>query len=365
MAHFVFGRTEQGGTVTAYVLSNRRGARVTILDYGCTVQSLLVPDARGGLTDVVLGYDTVAEYEKNGGFAGAVIGRVANRIGAGAFTLNGKPYFLARNDGPNHLHGGFRGFDKQLWKADEGDGSLTFSRRSPDGEEHYPGNLDVTVTYSLSGENELRITYDAETDADTVVNLTNHSYFNLHGGGTVLSHTLQVFAEQFAENDPNCLPTGRLLPVEGTPFDFRKPKELGRDIDRRDTQLQYGGGYDHNYVLSEPGPLRRAAVLSGPETGIELTVLATQPGLQVYSGNALTPRNGKRGGTVDRRCALCLETQVFPNAMACPHFPSPILRKAEHYREETVYRFGIRTPDCAPAANRGINQAPELPLPAI
>lgn len=352
MSHFVFGRTEAGELVTAYELSNGEGMRATILDYGCTIQSLFVPNAGGGLTDVVQGYDTVTEYEKNGGFMGAAIGRVANRIGAGEFTLNGKTFHLARNDGVNHLHGGFRGFDKRIWKAEEKNGALVFSRLSPDGEENYPGDLDVTIRYTLTEKNELRVAYDADTDADTVVNLTNHSYFNLHGGGSVLGHTLQVLAEQFTEIDAGCLPTGKFLPVEGTPFDFQKPKLLGRDIEISNLQLQYGGGYDHNFVLSEPGPLRKAAILSGPETGIELTVFTTQPGLQIYSGNGLTTRKGKRSGGIERRCALCLETQLFPNAMACMNFPSPILIKSEHYREETIYQFVIRTPDGTLAAKR-------------
>lgn len=341
MTRFTFGNTTAGETVTAFVLANRQGVRAVILDYGCTVQSLSVPDAHGGLTDVVLGYDTVEEYQENGGYLGAVIGRVANRIGAGSFALRGETFRLALNDGPNHLHGGLRGFDKYIWRAEEKGDLLVFSRTSPDGEEGYPGSLETAVAYELTEENELHITYEARTDADTIVNLTNHSYFNLDGRETVLDHVLQVHAERFTENDEHCLPTGRLISVEGTPFDFRKPKCLGEEIEKADVQLARGGGYDHNFVLSDPGEMKKAAVLRSLATGITMTVSTTLPGLQVYSGNSLTPRKGKGGGQIGRRSGICLETQVFPNAMACAGFPSPILRKNGHYHEETAYRFEI------------------------
>ncbi|SHI23030.1 aldose 1-epimerase [Sporobacter termitidis DSM 10068] len=341
MTQFVFGRTKTGHTVTGYCLENSRGAEATILDYGCTVQSLRVPDAEGRLTDVVLGYDTIGEYEENGGYAGAAIGRVANRIGGAEFSLNGETYRLARNDGENHLHGGLKGFDKCIWSAVIKGDAHVFSRRSPAGEENYPGSLDVKITYTLTDDNALRITYDADTDADTIINLTNHSYFNLNGKGSVLGHSLQVLADRFLENDPYCLPTGKLLPAKGTPFDFGEPKQIGRDIDAACTQLTRCGGYDHNFVLSDPVEMKRAAVLHSAESGIRMTVLTTQPGLQVYSGNSLTPRKGKNGVSYGRRDAICLETQVFPNAMAHTHFPSPVLKKNEHYHTETCYQFEI------------------------
>lgn len=341
MTSYQFGNTKEGCAVTAYCLKNKRGAMATILDYGGIVQSLYVSNAQGGLTDVVLGYDTVAEYEENGGYVGAAIGRVANRIGNSEFTLNGKTYRLTANNGVNHLHGGLIGFDRVLWKADARDNSLVLTRLSPDGEENYPGNLSVKITYTLTDDNALQIFYDAGTDADTIINLTNHSYFNLDGKGSALGHYLQVFAEQFTENDEACLPTGKLLDAAGTPFDFRQPKPLGRDIDLPDVQLKNGGGYDHNFVLSDQSKLKKAAVLYSPATGISMTTLTTQPGLQVYSGNWLSPRPGKNGGHIAPRGAVCLETQVYPNAMAHAHFPSPILRANTHYHTETVYRFDI------------------------
>ncbi|HWP50299.1 MAG TPA: aldose epimerase family protein [Clostridia bacterium] len=343
MMHFLFGYTKKGEPVTAYRLENRRGATVTLLDYGCTVQSLCVPNSQGGLTDVVLGYDTVQEYEENGGFVGAAIGRVANRIGRSEFTLNGRTYHLARNDGVNHLHGGIRGFDKYIWNAVVKRDTLVFTRVSPDGEENYPGNLTVHISYALTDDNELQITYDADTDADTIINLTNHSYFNLNGKGTVLGHYLQMFADQFTENDENCLPTGRLLDTARTPLDFKEPKQIGRDIDADDTQILYGGGYDHNFVLANTTEFKNAAILYSPETGIRMITSTMLPGMQVYSGNALTPRKGKNGNFFGRRGAICLETQVYPNAMACVHFPSPILKPNEHYHTETSYRFEIQS----------------------
>ena len=339
MMQYIFGNTKNGESVSAYCLTNNRGASVTILDYGCIVQALTVPNAQGALTDVVLGYDTVAEYEANDGYLGAVIGRFANRIGKSEFTLGGKTYQLARNDGENHLHGGIRGFDKFIWNASERGNALELTRVSPDGEENYPGNLTVKVTYELTDDNELRIIYDAYTDADTVVNFTNHSYFNLNGSGTALNHTLQVFAEEFTENDEHCLPTGKLLKTSGTPFDFSQPKQLGLDICADNVQLVYGNGYDHNFVLSDSEVLKKAAVLFSPETGIAMTTFTTLPGMQVYSSNWLTARKGKNRSQIDRRGAICLETQVFPNALACPNFPSPILRAGEHFHSETVYRF--------------------------
>lgn len=339
MTHYIFGYTKDGEAVTAYRLTNKIGAQAIILDYGCTVQALSVPNAQGGFTDVVLGYDTVLEYEKNDAYLGAAIGRVGNRIGNGEFTLNEKAYQLAKNDGENHLHGGIKGFDKYIWEAHEEENMLSLTRLSPDGEENYPGNLFVRISYELTEDNELRIIYDADTDKDTVVNLTNHSYFNLSGKGTALEHSLRIFAETFTENDTACLPTGELLKTAGTPFDFSEPKSVGRDIGLDDTQLRNGNGYDHNFVLSDKAEMKKAAVLFSPETGIQMTTFTTLPGMQLYSGNWLTQRRGKGGNPIDRRFAVCLETQVFPNALALPHFPSPILRKDEHYHTVTIYRF--------------------------
>lgn len=330
-----FGATRDGLPVTAYCLRNGSGASVTLLDYGATVQSLCVLNRRGGTTDVALGYDTLAEYEAQDAYLGATVGRVANRIGGACFSLNGTHYPLARNDGENHLHGGLLGFDKRLWHAALQGDALVFSRLSPDGEEGYPGNLQVTVAFSLTEDNALRIRYDAETDRDTLINLTNHTYFNLNGGGTVLDHTLQVFAQRITENDSASLPTGRALDVTGTPFDFRQPKTIGADIGEADEQLRRGGGYDHNFVLAG----RQAAVLFSAQSGVELTVETDLPGMQVYTANFLSQRQGKAGRRMGPRDGVCLETQLFPNAMRCYGFPSPVLHPGEHLHLETIYRF--------------------------
>ena len=333
-----FGNLQDGRAVTAATLRNKSGAALMVLDYGATVQSLCVPNRDGGQTDVVLGYDTAAGYGTNDAYLGATIGRVGNRIGNAEFSLNGRRYVLAKNDGANHLHGGNEGFDKQFWRMAAQGESLLCWRTSPDGEEGYPGNLDVRVCFTLTEDNTLRIVYDAETDADTLVNLTNHSYFNLNGGGDVLGHRVQIFAERFAENGEGCLPTGRLLPVDGTPFDFRSEKRIGADIDADDEQLRLAGGYDHNYVLSG----KKAAVLYSPDTGIEMTVTTDLPGMQFYSGNFLTDRQGKQGGAIHRRDAACFETQLYPNAMNCYGFPSPVLRAGKHLHSETCYSFRVR-----------------------
>ena len=333
-----FGTLKDGRTVTAATLTNKAGASLTVLDYGATIQRLCIPDRAGNPVDVVLGYDTIAEYVQHGEFLGATIGRVGNRIGNAEFSLNGTRYQLAKNDGENHLHGGKEGFDRKMWRMAAQDGSLLCWRTSPDGEEGYPGNLQVRVCFTLTDENRLCIVYDAETDADTLVNLTNHSYFNLNGHGSVLGHLLQMPSERFAENDAGCLPTGRLLPVENTAFDFRQEKEIGADIGAEEEQLILAGGYDHNYVLCG----KKAAVLYGPESGIEMTVETDLPGMQFYTGNSLPECRGKNGEDIFRRSAACFETQLYPNAMNCWGFPSPVLRTSAHLHSETDYVFRVR-----------------------
>lgn len=334
---FPFGALSTGEVVTAYRIETSLGASVTLIDYGAAVQSLLVPDARGGLTDVVLGYDSAAEYQRNNGHLGATIGRHGNRIGGAAFSLGGKVYQLAANNGPNHLHGGTRGFDKYLWQADCGEDFVRFSRLSPDGEENYPGDLAVCVTYTLTGDNTLRIVYDADTSADTVVNLTNHSYFNLAGGGSALGTELLIHAQRFTELGEGTLPTGRILPVEGTPLDFRRFKPIGRDIGADCEQLRLGGGYDHNFVLSG----RHAACARSTASGIQMDVYTDMPGVQLYSANGLSARPGKGGRVMAEYFAFCLETQLFPNAMSCYGFPSPVLRAGCHLHSETDYAFSV------------------------
>lgn len=334
---FPFGALSSGEAVTAYRIENALGASVTLLDYGAAVQSLLVPNAHGGLTDVVLGYDSAAEYQRNNGHLGATIGRHGNRIGGAAFSLGGREYKLAANNGPNHLHGGTRGFDKYIWQAVCGGDFVRFSRLSPDGEENYPGDLAVSVTYTLTEDNTLRLVYDADTSKDTVVNLTNHSYFNLGGGGSALDTELRIHAERFTELGEGTLPTGRILPVERTPLDFRRFKPLGQDIDADCEQLRLGGGYDHNFVLSG----RHAACARSAASGIQMDVYTDMPGVQLYSANGLSVRSGKGGKAMAEHSAFCLETQLFPNAMTCYGFPSPVLRAGCHLHSETDYAFSV------------------------
>ncbi len=332
-----FGTLPDGTPVTAARLENASGASVTILDYGATIQSLCVPGRDGRLTEVVLGYDTAAEYAVNGGHLGGTIGRVGNRIGGARFSLGGKTYELAKNNGANHLHGGVRGFDKFVWDMRATEEGILCERLSPDGEEGYPGNLRMCVTFTFSEDHALRIAYDADTDADTLVNPTNHAYFNLNGGGDAMGHWLQIFADRFCENDAASLPTGRLLDVAGTPFDFRAGKPIGTDIGADDEQLRRGNGYDHNFCLGGA----RAAILRGEQTGIEMTTYTDMPGVQLYTANGMHRMVGHGGAMMAPREAVCLETQLWPNGMNCWGFPSPVLRAGQHLHSETTYAFSV------------------------
>lgn len=333
-----FGITMEGKTVTAYRLENLAEASVVVLDYGATVQSVCVPDQNGCMTDVVLGYDTVAEYERQDDYLGATIGRMCNRIGKGVFSLDGVTYHLEVNCGQNHSHGGVRGFNKRMWEARILDEALEMSLFSPDGEEGYPGNLAVKVLFRFSEDNHLVISYEAVSDKSTIINFTNHSYYNLNGGRSAMGHELQIFAERFLETDAEGLPTGRYLDVESTPFDFRKPKIVADNIYRQHSQLTIGNGYDHTYVLSG----RKAAVLLGPESGIYLAVSTDLPGLQLYTANYLTKRTGKNGLIMKARDAICLETQLFPDGMAHYGFPSPVLPGNKPVHFESEYVFGVK-----------------------
>ena len=334
---FPFGKLSDGTEVTAARIENASGASATILSYGAAIQSVRVPDRDGKLVEVALGFDTAAEYETGRGHLGAVIGRVANRLGGAEFSLNEKTYRLVKNNGENHIHGGIRGFDKYDWSLSALDDAVVCERLSPDGEEGYPGNLRVRITYALTADNALHIVYDADTDADTLVNLTNHSYFNLNGGGDALAHRVQIFAERFCENDASGLPTGKLLDVAGTPFDFRAPKAAGADIGADDEQLRRGNGYDHNFCLCG----RRAAVVTGDKSGVVMTVETDLPGMQFYSANGLRVQAGHGGAMMGARQALCFETQLWPNGLRCYGFPSPVLRKEQHLHSETVYAFSV------------------------
>ena len=332
----VFGTLPDGRAVTAWTLTNENGLQAEILDLGATIRSILVPNRQGELVDIALGYDTVEDYLSNDGYLGATIGRFANRIKGASFELNGKTYPLYANNGENHLHGGRVGFDRYLWDVAQGDNGLSFSRLSPHGEEGYPGNLKITVTMGWEG-NRLVIRYEATCDQDTVINFTNHCYFNLNGTGTILGHQMQIAAQEYTENGPDCAPTGRILPVEGSAMDFRSPKTVGRDIFSGDPSVKYFGGYDSNFILSG----HPVAITTGEVSGITMITDTDQPGLQLYTGNALTPRKGKAGADYGIHSALCLETQHFPDSIHNPQWPSCILRAGEQFRSFTSYTFGL------------------------
>lgn len=339
-----FGSLSTGEAVSRYIIENG-SVSVGVLDYGCTVQSILVPDGKGNLVDVVLGYDTAADYERGSSFFGAFVGRYANRIANSRFPLNGKTIELTPNEGKNHLHGVL---SRCLYDAEVGENRVTFRRRSPAGEEGYPGALDITVTYTLDWDNALRLDYRVTSDADTVLNLTNHSYFNLdgHDSGSVEAQILRLSADRFTPLGAGSIPTGEIRPVQGTPFDFRLPKALGRDIDAEDEQLRLGSGYDHNFVLSAPGLERPFAVAQSEKTGIELECFTTQPGVQLYTGNFVQEDAargcGKGRAAYGRRSGFCLETQHYPDSPNRPDFPSTLLRAGEAYHEVTIYRFSNR-----------------------
>lgn len=341
----LFGRTVAGEAVEKYTLTNRAGASAAIITYGGAIQSLLVPDKTGALVDVSLGCATVADYERQNANLGALIGRFGNRIGGGKFTLNGTEYKLYCNDGNNHLHGGKIGYNRRVWAAEEKPDALELTLLSPDGEEGYPGNLTVKVLYSLSDENELSIVYTAVSDSDTVVNLTNHCYFNLEGegSGSILGHQLRMNSAEFTENSDECLPTGVISPVEGTPLDFRTFHTLGERIDCDDIQLKNCGGYDHNFIIARTaGGMALAAELWSEKSGILMKTFTTKPGVQLYSGNFMNDLPGKGGKTYGKREGVCLETQFYPNAMACENFPSPVLKLGETYHHATCYRFEVK-----------------------
>ena len=343
-----FGKLPDGTAVESFTLRNARGVEVRAITYGAIITSLRVPDRAGRLGDVVLGHDDLAGYLDKPAYFGSVVGRYGNRIAKGRFTLDGKTYTLATNNGPNHLHGGIRGFDKVVWKADPtaaGTAAVTFRYTSPDGEEGYPGTLAARVTYTLSDKGELTFDYSATTDKATPINLTQHSYFNLGAPGSdILGHELTLEADRFTPVDPTLIPTGQLAPVAGTPFDFRKPTAIGARIGQDDEQLKRGGGYDHNFVLSGAGEgLRRAGLLADPKTGRTMEILTTEPGVQFYSGNFLDGTIKGKGGVVYKhRSGLCLETQHFPDSPNQPSFPSTILRPGKEYRSKTVLVFGVK-----------------------
>ena len=339
-----FGKTKEGTEVFLYTLKNKAGMQVQITNFGGVVYSLTAPDRNGKLDDVVLGWDSVADYEKQGPYFGALIGRYGNRIAGGKFTLEGKPVQLTVNDGPNTLHGGKVGFDKRVWQVvDYKPESLHLRYLSKDGEEGFPGNLTADVIYTLTDKNELKIEYAATTDKPTVVNLTNHAYFNLkgHGNGEIVDHALELKASKFTPVDKTLIPSGELKAVAGTPFDFTRPTKLSAHIGDNDQQLKYGLGFDHNWVLDSGGKsLALAARLSETTTGRVLEVSTDQPGIQFYSGNFLqNGTKGKGGKVYNHRGGLCLETQHFPDSPNHANFPSTELKPGQKYHTVTIYRF--------------------------
>lgn len=349
-----FGKTAAGTPVEVYTLTNSRGVKMRVMTYGAIVLSLETPDRAGRSADIVLGYNTLAEYEKATPYFGAIVGRFANRIANGRFSVDGKEYKLATNNNPGGtscaLHGGVVGFDKVVWRAEglakEGAQGLRLRYLSKDGEEGYPGNLDLQATYWLTDQNEWRIEYEATVDKASPVNVTQHSYFNLkgEGHGDVLGHELQLAASKFTPVNQGLIPTGEISPVAGTSLDFTKPMAVGARVDSKEEQMRLGGGYDHNFVLdSQTGDLALAASVHEPVSGRILEVLTTEPGIQFYGGNFLDGTlTGKSGNKYVYRGGFCLETQHYPDSPNQKSFPNTVLRPGKTYRSVTVYRFGVR-----------------------
>ena len=346
-----FGTAPDGQPVELYTLRNSKGAEATIMTYGGIVTTLKMPDNKGQYADIVLGYDNLDGYLKVSPYFGALIGRYGNRIGGAKFTLEGQTYNLATNDGPNCLHGGNRGFDKVVWKVVQADvgpqgPELELSYYSKDGEEGFPGNLDVTATYTLTQDNELRLDFTAHTDKATVANLTHHSYFNLagQGNGDILGHEVYVNSDEITPVDAVLIPTGQLQPVEGTPFDFRTPTAIGARIDSDNEQLKFGKGYDHNWVINKPmGQLGLMARVTESSCGRVMEVFSTEPGLQFYSGNFLDGSiTGKGGQVYKHRYGFCMEPQHYPDSPNKPNFPSVALKPGETYHNTIIYKFSVK-----------------------
>ncbi len=337
-----FGTTKNGEEVTCYTLENKNGMKAEFIDYGAIIVSLFVPDKDGKLDDVVLGYDDVAAYEANGCFFGALIGRHGNRIGGASFELNGVTYELEKNDGENNPHGGTPGYHKVMYQVETSDDSVTFSRTSPHMEQGYPGNLDLSVTYTLTDDNELKITYTAKSDQDTLCNMTNHSYFNLkgHDGGEITDHNVWIKANGFTETSDDLIPNGTIVDVTGTPMDFRTKKAIGDEIGADYKPLVIAGGYDHNYALDKKsGALEKVAELSEDRSGRTMEVYTDLPGMQLYTGNFIEKENGKGGTVYTKRNGVCFETQFFPNSIHVPSFDSCVLKAGETFTTTTIYRF--------------------------
>lgn len=335
----LFGKMPDGAEVYCWTLTNETGTvSADIIEYGATLRSLIVPDKNGVKTDVVLGYDTLEEYRNNDGYIGATVGRFANRICKGKFSLNGTEYTVATNDGPNHLHGGNIGYDKRLWEIKPEGEALACYITSPDGEEGYPGELKLKVTYSFEN-NGLKIAYNAICDKDTVFNPTNHAYFNLDGNGKINDQYLLINADKFTPNDADCLPTGEVLDVKGTCMDFTDFHKIGERADCDEIYVKPYGGYDVNFILNGNSP---ACKVYSENNGIVMTVETTEPGVQLYTGNSTSDRNGKNGTKYGWRSAFCLETQHYPDCVNHPEWPSCVLKAGETFSSTTVYKFSIK-----------------------
>jgi aldose 1-epimerase len=339
-----FNDTLNGEQVSLHFLRNKNNVEIAITNYGARIVALIVPDNKNQPTDVVVGFDSLQGYlDSTETYHGAIVGRYANRIARGQFMLNGHTYQLPINNPPNHLHGGPKGFNNQVWKVgDIKSNCIRLTYFSKDGEENYPGNLDVTVCYTLTEENDLKIDYDVTTDKPTILNITAHPFFNLNGQGTgtVENHLLQINADNYTPVDETVIPTG-VVSVEGTPFDFRKTKEIGENINDDDQQLEYGAGYDHNFVLNGRG-LRHAGIAMGDKSGIVMEVITDQPGMQLYTGNWMVGENNIKYGLKDnKREAFCLETQHYPDSPNHPGFPSTVLQPGHVFRSTTIYKFSV------------------------
>ena len=337
-----FGATVKGDETKLYTLTNKNGMEIAVSDYGATLVQVIVPDKEGKPCDVVLGYDEAAGYEEGDLFFGAIVGRSANRIGGASFELNGVTYQLEKNDNGNNLHSGMDFYNQRMWKVKEtADDHITFELDSPDGDQGYPGAVHIEVTYTLTEDNAVKIAYHAVPDADTLINMTNHSYFNMdgHDSGDVLSQKVWIDADQFTPSDSTLIPTGEYRDVTGTPFDFRTEKTIGQDIHADDEQIKNGGGYDHNYVLKTDGKFAKVASMTGAKSGIVMDVYTDMPGMQVYTANGTTIECGKNKSSYKPFCGACFETQFFPDSIHHENFKSCVLKANTKFTTVTEYRF--------------------------
>ena len=343
MKQSAFGKNSRGQEATLYTFENKNGMVMAVSDFGATLVSLLVPDGKGNLVDVVLGYDEPAGYEgPSGTFFGSTVGRNANRIAGGHFVLNGVEYQLDINNGPNNLHSGLDFQSFRVWNVKSvGENTITFSIHSPDGDQGYPGALDVDVTYTLTEDNAVRIDYYGVPQADTIINYTNHSYFNLNGhdAGSILKHTVWMDADSYTPTDADSIPTGEIAPVEGTPMDFRTRKEVGRDIGQDFQALIFGNGYDHNWCLNNGGKLAKVAELTADQNDLVMEIYTDLPGMQIYTANYVSNEPGKGGAVYQQRQGIAFETQYYPDTPNHSNFPSSVYRAGEIYRTSTIFKF--------------------------